>query len=61
MKRNSLLKKEKESLQEHFNRTKLAMNRMREEQATILKQMSVECNDCDKTLSSNIALVRANL
>ncbi|EKX35168.1 hypothetical protein GUITHDRAFT_80038, partial [Guillardia theta CCMP2712] len=56
VKRNSLLKKEKESLQEHFNRTKLAMNRMREEQATILKQLSVECNDCDKTLSSNIAL-----
>jgi len=56
VKRNSLLKKEKESLQEHFNRTKMAMNKMREEQATILKQLSVECNDCDKTLSSNIAL-----
>jgi len=55
-KRNSLLRKERDAIQSHFNRTKHGMNKMRDEQAHLLQRLSLQCDSCRSTLDENLEL-----
>jgi len=52
--RNQLLRKEKEAIRSHFDKTKSGMNSMRDLQQRLLQQLSLQCDACRSTLDQNL-------